>query len=1084
MPWRDEQRDVEKVDYEMIYKKNEEIIEGNQAQFAIISDETIDDALERVENDNRENENEQAEQYIADENSGSKHVDIFKQGGAEDKMSEHPKKSTLKSRFTCPPRVKENELYNMMKELNCKQKELVMHILNCHKLGKVPFKIFLSGSAGVGKSKVINTLYQVITNYYDNLPGGDLDKIIVLLCAPSGKAAFLINGATLHSAFALPINQFGVNLPQLSCDLANNIREKLSKMQMLVIDEISMVSCTVLGYIDTRLRQIKGVNQSFGGVSVLAVGDLNQLPPVRDKPVYQISKRNEMAPFMDVNPLWNEFEYYELTEIMRQKDDLQFIHTLNNLALQTLSEDDIKLIKSREIPHKNDIPETAIRLYATNANVAAYNSFKIANCKSDLIISIAENAFPKGISESTKKFILQSLKKKTYQDELQTKIELKINIKYMVNRNIDVEDGLVNGACGVLRHITFNDKGTIPCILWLDFQLPRVGVRAKVSYHELMKQHNIASYLTPIAKLPIQVNVADNEKYQIIRNQFPVIPAEAITIHKSQGQTYNEICLDFTKSERRTLPMLYVALSRVTRLSGLYILGEFAIPKKTMANSTNAALAELTRLRKSKSLKLSYNNLTDENGLIIVYQNVGTFKNKVHHITNDSWFLRSDILIFSETLTNNREDLNIANYKIVFQSNYGLQSRGLICYAKNGLPIQNMAVEREWNSTAHVELFTCQVKDYYLISGYKSPKATTSMFKNILKRVMEKVTTDTKMILIGDFNYNMLNYQDHSNNFLINHVNQYKLETKLPSHSITTDAHTQIDIIFANFDDINCGVYESYFSYHKPIFAILGTKCITQLDKGIDGNDENNLKRPTNGDDFIIITDENVNRNGDDCITISDQIVDNTNPGRSSVAGNIPRDGWNYGLPAVRCNEVVRIKKHLQDSHINLFHEIMNRGLAERGIYNLAQDTAFVRVFLANLEGIARCVNNIQIIYSGAISFTKKKVIGHWICTRSDGNGCVHIYDSFNNNYLHEDQMDYLNAIYKFPKKYQFHKVQNQKNTIDCGAFAIYFATLLCYNKEPSEHRDYDVSIMRQHIATMLVNRRLEDFPEDGFQHN
>ncbi|XP_063993917.1 ATP-dependent DNA helicase pif1-like [Diachasmimorpha longicaudata] len=185
--------------------------------------------------------------------------------------------------------------------------------------------------------------------------------MIVLLCAPSGNVAFLINGITLHTAFSLPCQQFGSNIWELSSDVANTIREKLAKLQLIIIDEISMVASTVFGFIDTRMRQMKGVNEPFGGVSVLAVGDLNQLPPVLDKPVYQMSKKNEMAGFFVINPFWAPFQCHESTEIMRQKDDLPFINALNNLAHGKMTVEDISFIRTKEVMHDTDVPATAIR---------------------------------------------------------------------------------------------------------------------------------------------------------------------------------------------------------------------------------------------------------------------------------------------------------------------------------------------------------------------------------------------------------------------------------------------------------------------------------------------------------------------------------------------------------------------------------------------------------------------------------------------------------------------------------------------------------------------------------------------------
>ena len=108
-----------------------------------------------------------------------------------------------------PQKVQKEDLYAMFRKLNCGQRKIVMHVLQSIRANQSPLRIFISGSAGLGKS----TIYQSVTYVMNQTPGGNLDSIKVLLCAPSGKAAFLINGATLHTDFALPVTQFGGQMP-------------------------------------------------------------------------------------------------------------------------------------------------------------------------------------------------------------------------------------------------------------------------------------------------------------------------------------------------------------------------------------------------------------------------------------------------------------------------------------------------------------------------------------------------------------------------------------------------------------------------------------------------------------------------------------------------------------------------------------------------------------------------------------------------------------------------------------------------------------------------------------------------------
>ena len=109
----------------------------------------------------------------------------------------------------------------------------------------------------------------------------------MLLTAPTGVAAFNINGMTLHSAFLLGTGKY-TGFQPLSHDRLNTLRSKLSKLTLVIIDEVSMVGANMLLQIHKRLQQIKGVSNdvTFGGVSILAVGDLYQLPPVAQAPLF------------------------------------------------------------------------------------------------------------------------------------------------------------------------------------------------------------------------------------------------------------------------------------------------------------------------------------------------------------------------------------------------------------------------------------------------------------------------------------------------------------------------------------------------------------------------------------------------------------------------------------------------------------------------------------------------------------------------------------------------------------------------------------------------------------------------------
>jgi hypothetical protein len=231
-------------------------------------------------------------------------------------------------------RIKDLEYHRIVRSLNVKQCEFFIHVLHWMKTKEQPLYLFLTGGAGVGKSVVVRALYQALHRYLCKEAGEDPDDIRILLCAPTGKAAYNINGVTLHNAFYIQPSK-GFN-QSFAADVRNTFQMKYRNLSIVIIDEISMVGKKMFSFLDTRLKKIKGNNQSFGGVSILAVGDLLQLKPVFDDWIFNDLDKGitALAP-----NLWKDlFSMHELTEIMRQKDDLDFAQLLNRLRENILTE--------------------------------------------------------------------------------------------------------------------------------------------------------------------------------------------------------------------------------------------------------------------------------------------------------------------------------------------------------------------------------------------------------------------------------------------------------------------------------------------------------------------------------------------------------------------------------------------------------------------------------------------------------------------------------------------------------------------------------------------------------------------------
>ncbi|GLV46269.1 hypothetical protein CBL_12346 [Carabus blaptoides fortunei] len=260
------------------------------------------------------------------------------------------------------------------------------------------------------------------------------------------------------------------------------------------------------------------VNDFFGGVSVLLVSDLNKLPPVMDSPIYKFSFHSEIKPFCDTNPLWDHFKFYELQEIMRQKNEKLFVEALNNLAIGQISKENEQLIKS-ETAAEEDVSESAIRLFADHKNVDLYNHIKIDSHPETEFISEAKDIILGKVNDATRTQVLNSLKNKKVSEVngLPYRIIFKIGIKYM--------------AYGTLRYISFEPNSNNPTKIWLDFQSKNISNKAKLNLMEFVKSENIDKSLTPLSKSNVPFNVS--KKLQLFN--FKIQNFYVITDYKSSA---------------------------------------------------------------------------------------------------------------------------------------------------------------------------------------------------------------------------------------------------------------------------------------------------------------------------------------------------------------------------------------------------------------------------------------------------------------------------------------------------------------------------------------------------------------------
>ena len=434
--------------------------------------------------------------------------------------------------------MKDDDYYKLLQSMNKKQREIFNHVLHQVKTDKGSFHIFITGGAGVGKSVIITAIHQALLRFLNKGPEKNPDEAKILLGAPTGIAAFLVKGSTLHSLFHIPANQ-GFTYKPLSSDVLNTYRYKFRHVKLLIIDEISVVGNKLLNYINRRLQQIMVSSEIFGGLSVLAVGDLYQLKPVFDGWIFS-DLSSEYGP-LAMN-LWKEnFYIYELDEVMRQKDDAVFASLLNRLRKGHHTQADIELLKTRIISTdllSQTYPFHAPHIFTTNSKVRAHND--LVHTLSPASKRICINAIDVVVGDCIPTLKTQ-IKNSVPDDPAKTmglvrKLQTAVGQRVEMCINVNVDDGLVNGAPAEVMAVTRDKNSTRPNYIWVKFSYNRVGEMKRQDCKNLYAD-GISKDWTPVSTVKRQFKVGKYKCAQVMREQFPLRPAAAKTAHRCQGST-------------------------------------------------------------------------------------------------------------------------------------------------------------------------------------------------------------------------------------------------------------------------------------------------------------------------------------------------------------------------------------------------------------------------------------------------------------------------------------------------------------------------------------------------------------------
>lgn len=417
---------------------------------------------------------------------------------------------------------------------------------------KTDRNLFLTGKAGTGKTTF---LHQIKTN--------SLKRMVIV--APTGVAAINAKGVTIHSFFQLP---FGPILPNIQSPYSDRIQRKFSKtkidiiksLDLVIIDEISMVRADVLDGIDEVLRRYRDRTKVFGGVQVLMIGDLQQLSPVIKPDEWNLLRNHYQNAYFFSSKSYREAQAIciELKHIYRQQNQA-FIQILNEIRNNSLSQDSFDLLNQQYQPNfETKEGDSYITLTTHNQKAATINQQQLQKLATDEKTYTAE--------------IFKNFSEKNFPNDEHLTLKVGAQVMFIKNDS-SFEKRYYNGKIGSIIALNENTV-TVQCseddIIEVD-----VETWENIQYSLDKKTEEITEVL--------------EGSY----TQVPLRLAWAITIHKSQGLTFDKAIIDAEASFAHG--QTYVALSRCKTLEGIVLktpIKSTSIVNDTTVNSFNTYVEE------------------------------------------------------------------------------------------------------------------------------------------------------------------------------------------------------------------------------------------------------------------------------------------------------------------------------------------------------------------------------------------------------------------------------------------------------------------------------------------------------------
>ena len=531
LPFRDEMAEIHSEDVTEVYKRNQEEIEFVRSKFE--KHRNLTDLVADVE---KNQQNELGDIEEDDEEQGVKLLETTNISDIE-KYIEEAQATALKTLESRKPSEKmtDDEYLERIASLNPEQRrifdDLVERLMDVN--NSDPFYLYIGGEAGTGKSYLLRLLMEAARRI-PKMSGKELDKPHYLAMAPTGVAAYIIQGMTIESALGImPGSNKSFKVGGQSRN--SQFRFIYDDLLLLFLDEISMVDANKLNIINLKMQEIRGNNLFMGGVSIICFGDFGQLPPVGNQMIWgncNTDSRPEVAP-----NLWDDnFKIYYLTTKMRSRDE-KYSEVCDQVRRGELTPDVVEYLKAREIPCPSEdnlekYQQGKMSIIVTkNVDRQRINFEKLHSLIPDLP-SVTGVSVDKATNVLNPPPIPNELPL-TRTGQLESTFTFKKGAPVMITANSQEPkykmNGIVNGVRGFIDSFQYDDDGSLLAI-WVRFNDDKTG--------QLLRIDNAHQPHKPDDKLAVPIfrmkkTFRHNEGNTTwLRHQFPLTLCFAVTAHK------------------------------------------------------------------------------------------------------------------------------------------------------------------------------------------------------------------------------------------------------------------------------------------------------------------------------------------------------------------------------------------------------------------------------------------------------------------------------------------------------------------------------------------------------------------------